>query len=70
LEDTVIVAERIRKIINEDLIGDGITEIRVALSAGVTEHHEDDVSFEKLFSRADRALYRAKETGRNRVVTL
>jgi diguanylate cyclase (GGDEF)-like protein/PAS domain S-box-containing protein len=51
-EDTVIVAERIRKIINEDLIGDGITETRVALSAGVTELHENDVSFEKLFSRS------------------
>jgi diguanylate cyclase (GGDEF)-like protein/PAS domain S-box-containing protein len=70
LEDTVIVAERIRKIINEELIGDGIKELRVALSAGVTELHENDVSFEKLFSRADLALYKAKEEGRNRVVTL
>jgi diguanylate cyclase (GGDEF)-like protein/PAS domain S-box-containing protein len=70
LADTVIVAERIRKIINDELIGDGIKELRVALSAGVTELHENDVSFEKLFSRADLALYKAKEEGRNRVVTL
>jgi diguanylate cyclase (GGDEF)-like protein/PAS domain S-box-containing protein len=69
-KDTVIVAERIRKIINEELIGDGVKELRVALSAGVTELHENDVSFEKLFSRADCALYKAKEAGRNRVVTL
>jgi diguanylate cyclase (GGDEF)-like protein/PAS domain S-box-containing protein len=70
LGDTVIVAERIRKIINDELIGDGVKELRVALSAGVTELHENDVSFEKLFSRADLALYKAKEEGRNRVVTL
>jgi diguanylate cyclase (GGDEF)-like protein/PAS domain S-box-containing protein len=70
LVDTVIVAERIRKIINEELIGDGIKEVRVALSAGVTEIHENDASSEKLFSRADLALYKAKEEGRNRVVTL
>ena len=69
-EDTVIVAERIRKIINEELIGDGVRELRVALSAGVTELHENDVNFEKLFSRADLALYKAKEEGRNRVVAL
>jgi len=70
LEDTVIVAERIRKIINEELIGNGFKEMKVALSAGVTELHVDDISFEKLFSRADLALYKAKEAGRNRVVTL
>lgn len=70
LEDTGIVAERIRRIINEEMIGDGIMELRVALSAGVTSLQENDVSLEKLFSRADRALYKAKEEGRNRVVAL
>jgi diguanylate cyclase (GGDEF)-like protein/PAS domain S-box-containing protein len=70
LDDTVTVAERIRKIINEELIGDGIKELRVALSAGVTELSENDMSFENLFSRADLALYKAKEKGRNRVATL
>ena len=70
LVDTVIVAERIRKIIHEEQIGDGIKEESVTLSAGVTEIREDDASSEKFFSRADMALYKAKEEGRNRVVTL
>ncbi len=70
LVDTVIVAERIRKIIHEEQIGDGVKEVNVTLSAGVTEIHENDASSEKFFSRADMALYRAKEEGRNRVVTM
>jgi diguanylate cyclase (GGDEF)-like protein/PAS domain S-box-containing protein len=70
IEDTVIVAQRIRNLIYEDLIGDGVKEARVALSAGVTVLLEGDLSAEKLFSRADIALYRAKEQGRNRVVVV
>ena len=70
LEDTVVVAERIRKIIHREAIGDGIREATVALSAGVTMQRDDDVSSDKLFSRADTALYQAKERGRNMVVVL
>jgi diguanylate cyclase len=70
LEDTVVVAERIRKIIHREAIGDGIREATVALSAGVTMQRDDDASSDKLFSRADTALYQAKELGRNMVVVL
>jgi diguanylate cyclase (GGDEF)-like protein len=70
LADTVIVAERISKIINEEAIGDGVKEVMVSLSAGVTELQKNDMSSERLFSRSDMALYKAKEEGRNRVVTL
>ena len=70
LEDTVVVAERIRKIIHGQTIGDGVREVTVALSAGVTMQRDDDTSSDRLFSRADTALYEAKEGGRNRVVVL
>ncbi len=70
LEETVIVAERIRKNINSEPIGDGIRDVEMALSAGVTALHATDLSSERLFSRADSALYKAKEEGRNRVVVL
>ncbi len=70
LEETVIVAERIRKNINSEPIGDGIREVQMTLSAGVTAMNANDRSSEKLFSRADSALYRAKDEGRNRVVVL
>jgi diguanylate cyclase (GGDEF)-like protein/PAS domain S-box-containing protein len=69
-EDTVVVAERIRKIINGETIGDGVDQVRVALSAGVTMRTAGDVSADGIFSRADTALYKAKEEGRNRVVVV
>jgi diguanylate cyclase (GGDEF)-like protein/PAS domain S-box-containing protein len=70
LEDTAVVAERIRKIIRREAISDGVREAAVALSAGVTMLRDDDRSSEKFFSRADTALYKAKEQGRNRVAVL
>jgi diguanylate cyclase (GGDEF)-like protein len=70
LEDTVVIAERIRKIIHHEAIGDGVREATVSLSAGVTMQRDDDTSSGRFFPRADTALYEAKESGRNRVVLL
>jgi diguanylate cyclase (GGDEF)-like protein/PAS domain S-box-containing protein len=70
LEDTLIVAERVRNTVHEDVISDGVNEVSVALSAGVTMLTDDDANSSRVFSRADTALYRAKDEGRNRVVVL
>jgi diguanylate cyclase len=43
--------------------------VNITMSFGVTEITEGD-SVDDLFSRADQALYQAKENGRNRVCTL
>ncbi len=42
-------------------------EIAFTISIGVSERQTDDASAEDCLRRADRALYRAKENGRNRV---
>ncbi|MFD2670230.1 sensor domain-containing diguanylate cyclase [Marinicrinis sediminis] len=61
LEDTMKVAERIRQRVMDD------TEPKVTVSCGVSQWswHDDKVSSESLFYRADMALYEAKKAGRN-----
>jgi len=62
------VAERIRhgqsKMI---LTGEWRGEINVTLSIGIATFEVNDNKFEQLFSRADKALYLAKNAGRNNV---
>jgi len=56
-------AEKIRKFIEESL-PNGLT---ITASIGAAAFTEDD-DFESLFDKADKAVYEAKETGRNKVV--
>lgn len=45
------------------------TLLRVTVSGGVSEMRPSDTSYTDIISRSDEALYRAKNTGRNRVCT-
>lgn len=63
------LAERIRARVNTP-IRDEKGIVLVSLSAGVTEILQEDTVLDDLFRRADRALYGAKDAGRNRVVVL
>mgnify|MGYP000168043401 CR=1 FL=1 len=60
------VGERVRKGLQEFPILTGDYHLEVTASVGVTSRRNGD-SLEALFERADDALYRAKEQGRNRV---
>jgi diguanylate cyclase (GGDEF)-like protein len=46
----------------------GSSPVSVTISAGIAEFNPDDHSIEDLIGRADRALYKAKENGRDQVV--
>lgn len=63
------IAERIRRSVGEQPIRaeDG-REIQVTVSIGATPLMQGSASFEQLVSSADRALYAAKSSGRNRVL--
>jgi diguanylate cyclase (GGDEF)-like protein len=63
-------AERIRKTIVEHNFPHGETQplSRVTISIGIATFPHDATSVESLFETADKALYRAKHAGRNRVV--
>jgi diguanylate cyclase (GGDEF)-like protein len=61
-------AERIRRTIERERISHAGAQVGVTISLGVAlfpEHGGDPLT---LIGRADKALYRAKEAGRNRVV--
>jgi len=58
------VAERVRARINGDAINSSNQQIRVSLSLGIAEAHEDD-TVDTLIDRADAALYAAKFAGRD-----
>ncbi len=63
------LAERLRQMIAEQDVDLGGHRLRVQFSAGVTQLRDEDQSIEDCLRRADEAMYRAKQAGRNRVET-
>ena len=66
-EQAVQVAERARAAVERARVRSGDRELRVTASFGVAQR-EGVEPRDEVIARADRALYRAKEEGRNRVV--
>lgn len=67
LEGAMLLAERLRIAIGAMVTPVGSQHVAVTISAGVAQTNGDDEGFNTLEHRADNALYRAKESGRNRV---
>jgi diguanylate cyclase (GGDEF)-like protein len=67
LASAVIVAERLRQQIAARDVDLGTRIVRVTVSIGVAELQPGMTSIHELIKLADRALYVAKRTGRNRV---
>ncbi len=66
-DEALQAAERVRRTIEREPISlDGVT-VRVTISIGIATFPEHGKDIESLVGRADRELYRAKESGRNRV---
>lgn len=61
-------AEEFRKAVADKMITYEENSIRVTVSIGVAELSDEIVDFDALMNRADRALYKAKNSGRNRTV--
>ncbi|MFA4015005.1 MAG: hypothetical protein RUDDFDWM_000071 [Candidatus Fervidibacterota bacterium] len=68
LNGALTLAERIRKSVEEKLlISHNGKELRVTISAGVAVFPDDATDEVSLIEAADKALYKAKQAGRNRV---
>jgi diguanylate cyclase (GGDEF)-like protein len=63
-EDTKIVGERIRQSIVEKKLGGNIP---IHISVGIAAYPDDGVFSQDIINKADGALYKAKQEGRNRV---
>lgn len=62
-------ANRLQDIIADNVTETGFGEIRITVSQGVAQMDSSMQDLNDLVQAADRALYRAKETGRNKVVS-
>lgn len=68
-DEALNVAERIRQCIQDLSFKDPAGELfSLTVSIGVTNNLEGDERLANLLERADKALYQAKQTGRNKVV--
>jgi diguanylate cyclase (GGDEF)-like protein len=68
-ENALALGERLRRMVQDTSVLDGDQIICVTISIGVTSYPELEVTDElDLVKRADEALYKAKETGRNKVM--
>lgn len=66
-EQALAVAERLRKRYEETPMRYGEESIRSTISIGIADSRHTGYSLTELLSSADKALYRAKQMGRNRV---
>ncbi len=66
-DDAQGVAERLRQLSAETVVTASEPTLRVTVSIGVASRSGAEVEWQTLLARADGALYRAKEAGRNRV---
>lgn len=68
--DATIVAERIRIMTMNSHVKNIEQEIKVTISIGVATYPHDNISdSNQLIKLADEAMYMAKNTGRNRIVS-
>ncbi|MDX2367529.1 MAG: GGDEF domain-containing protein [Colwellia sp.] len=70
IKSAQLVAEKIRKHVDSEVVlGEWIGKIEPKISLGVSTYTKSDIEFYEMYSRSDKALYKAKLAGRNRVCT-
>lgn len=70
-DEAIEVAERIRENINNiDIKADDSTKLELSVSIGVTKPLSVDEKLNEIMKRADKAMFKAKNLGRNRVAAL
>jgi diguanylate cyclase (GGDEF)-like protein len=68
--DALVIAERIRSTIEKAFFSNaqGTRDVKITISIGCASYPDGVQSLEQLLDKADKALYKAKSDGRNRIV--
>ena len=66
--EAVRVADRIREVMENNRVYFKKTPVKITVSVGSATHDGKIMNYQDLIKLADRALYQAKENGRNKVV--
>jgi diguanylate cyclase (GGDEF)-like protein len=61
------LAERLRQVVSAQPVPTAAGQLQVSISVGLAHVDGSEQDLHQLLARADRALYQAKQTGRNRV---
>jgi diguanylate cyclase (GGDEF)-like protein len=67
LEQAAVVGESVRRAVEEHTICCNGNSFNTTVSVGVAKYQVNDTTIGMALARADKALYRAKDTGRNKV---
>lgn len=67
VEGAVIIAERLRKVVGDNMLVFNDQKIAFTVSIGVAQYKDGEVNIDAPLSRADQAVYDAKKAGRNRI---
>jgi diguanylate cyclase (GGDEF)-like protein len=67
-DDVLQIGERIRRAVSETTVEDGASRLNVTVSVGATTFRDTVETPDGLVALADRALYEAKDGGRDRLV--
>mgnify|MGYP000909940042 CR=1 FL=1 len=66
-QEAMLVAERLRQVIEKSIMETDNAVFFITVSIGVAEIRPEDITVDDILKRADHALYQAKNKGRNRV---
>jgi len=67
LENALLSAERLRNMVEVASFSMRDEDLKATVSIGVTVVDPNDAEYDEVIKRADKALYQAKENGRNQV---
>lgn len=68
LDDIINIAQRIREAVEKETISHNNHNIKVTVSMGVSVKNQNIKDFKEFIKLADINLYKAKESGRNRII--